>query len=181
MVIQNFCEVSSWILTVSNPQPKALWQLSSNAMILILKANRFKFPCNRLMISFTDLKMLKPGATLTVISIYVTYKRENFSNQLYARHKENASIHWKYFLSLEAIYHSLLIKYQKLQRTNIVFSRSISIEQDYWKHTRICLPMAYHNQSVPFTSSYYCEELCCYWLKCSFWPLNAAIQKLLLI
>lgn len=83
------------------------------------------------MISFIDLKMLKPGATLTVISIYVTYKRENFSNQLYARHKENASIHWKYFLSLEAIYHSLLIKYQKLQRTNIVFSLSISIAQDY--------------------------------------------------
>lgn len=97
-----------WILTVTKPQPKVLWHVSDNLMILIRKAKLFNFLCNISAIPFTDLKVFNPGATLAIItSIYVTSKGK-FSNQyIYARHKENASTHWKDFLSLEATCHHL--------------------------------------------------------------------------
>lgn len=129
-----FIKFLCWILTVSNPQPKVLWHVSDNLMILIRKAKLFNFLCNISAIPFTDLKVFNPGATLAIItSIYVTSKGKFFNQYIYARHKENASTHWKDFLSLEATCHYLCWwNNKKLHKTDTGYC--ILTFHSYWKH-----------------------------------------------
>lgn len=177
-----FIKFLCWILTVSNPQPKVLWHVSDNLMILIRKAKLFNFLCNISAIPFTDLKVFNPGATLAIItSIYVTSKGKFFNQYIYARHKENASTHWKDFLSLEATCHYLCWWNNKNSTKLIldtVFSLFIPIENT-GPLEKVLLPrVSSQGVGAPFPQSYCCYELCCYWPKSYFGPLNATIQKL---
>ena len=170
-----------WVSTVSNPQPKVLWHVSDNLMILILKAKLFNFLCNISLIPFMDMKMFNLRATLAIItSMYVTSKGK-FTNQyiniyIHARHKDTT--HRKDFLSLEATCHYLCWWSTKTSEELILhFPFSILLrKQDHWKHfSSGCLPKGIGS---PYPQSYCCYELCCYWLRSYFWPLNETIQKL---
>lgn len=151
---KTFLKLLCWILTVNNPQPKVRWCLRGNLVILILKAKLFKILCNISMISFIDVKTFKLESMLTIISIHV-HTREIFSDPysiiFYARHKENASIHWKYFLSLKATcYTTLFIKHQTLQRINIIFSL-LTLTEHVGSLETLLPKVPPYNQSVSFT------------------------------
>ena len=127
------------------------------------------------------MKMFNLRATLAIItSMYVTSKGK-FSNQyiyiyIHARHKDTT--HRKDFLSLEATCHYLCWWSTKTSEELILhFPFSILLrKQDHWKHfSSGCLPKGIGS---PYPQSYCCYELCCYWLRSYFWPLNETIQKL---
>lgn len=152
---KTFLKFLCWILTVNNPQPKVRWCLRGNLVILTLKAKLFKILCNISMISFIDVKTFKLEWMLTIISIHV-HTREIFwdpySIVFYARHKENASIHWKYFLSLEATCYllTLFIKHQTLQRINVIFSL-LTLTEHVGPLETLLPKVTPYNQSVSFT------------------------------
>lgn len=123
-----------WVSTVSNPQPKVLWHVSDNLMILILKAKLFNFLCNISLIPFMDMKMFNLRATSAIItSMYVTSKGK-FSNQyiyIYTCKTQRQCFYSPERFSLTGSYLSLslLMKYQNLRRTDITFSLLNPIEK----------------------------------------------------